>query len=239
MKEERNAQPAVIISRRGADRLRAGHVWVYRSDVVKAEGVQPGPVVLVQEQSGPIAKGRMDKARATGKLSDKNVRPTRTGVPRILGTAFYSTASQIAIRMISPKPVTDIDQLVRERIRVAIAYRERFVKETNAYRVIFSEGDFLPGLIVDKYNDIISLQVLTQAWDPEPMRNIFLSELQGALRPRVIVERVDPRVRKLEQLPEKGSGAIWHDLNKAATDEAPVAPQIQTEFHMNGVRFLY
>ena len=78
--------------------------------------------------------------------------------------------------MISPKPVEDVEQLVRERIRAAVTYRERFVQDTNAYRVIFSEGDFLPGLIVDKYNDILSLQVLTQAWDYEPMRRIFLSE---------------------------------------------------------------
>ena len=285
--------PTVVISRRGADRIRAGHVWVYRSDVVKAEGVQPGAVALVQEDRG---RG----ARATRALSDKNVRSTqvtagrgrpfdsrpsvgRSGQapPHTFGSAFYSTASEIAIRMISPKPVTDIDQLVRERIRAALAYRECFVQNTNAYRVIFSEGDFLPGLIVDKYNDILSLQVLTQAWDPEPMRKVFLSELQDALQPRAIVERVDPRVRKLEQLPEKESGIVWQSDNPKLPNqdvipnrfsgEEPAVPEqaagsssfrsapllgmtsgegidlreiaipskTQTEFHMNGVRFLY
>ena len=284
--------PVVTISRRGAERIRAGHVWVYRSDVVNAEGVSPGAVVLVQEEGASAGQSHGGRraliraegiARATRTSSEKNVRPTRElggrgRPPHTLGTAFYSTASEIAIRMISPKPVNDVEQLVRERIRAAVTYRERFVQNTNAFRVIFSEGDFLPGLIVDKYNDILSLQVLTQAWDPEPMRNVFLSELQDALNPRAIVERVDPRVRRLEQLPEKESGIVWqkpnltHDvvpsrfsgeepavLGQAAgsssfrsaallgmtsgerdsTTEPAVHPATQTEFHMNGVRFLY
>src|SRR5690348_11950892 len=120
---ERSSQvrlPVVSISRRGADRIRAGHVWVYRSDVIEAAGAQPGAVVLVQEQAGTGAKNHADKSvRATRGLSDKNVRPTRAASPRILGSAFYSSASEIAIRMISPKPVDDVEQLVRERIRVA------------------------------------------------------------------------------------------------------------------------
>jgi len=127
----------------------------------------------------------------------------------VLGTALYSSSSEIALRMISPKPVEDIEQLVRERIQAAIAYRERFVSDTNAYRVIFSEGDFLPGLIVDRYNDVLSLQILTQAMDSEQLRRIFVSELRAALQPRVMFERVDARVRKLEQLAEKASAVIF------------------------------
>jgi 23S rRNA (cytosine1962-C5)-methyltransferase len=126
--------------------------------------------------------------------------------------------------MISSKPVGDLEQLLRERVRAAIAYRERFVQNTNAYRVVFSEGDFLPGLIVDRYNDILSFQVLTQAMDSEEMRSAFLSELQSVLNPAAIVERVDPRVRRLEQLPEKESGLIS-------------GTKARTEFEMNGIRF--
>ena len=200
--------PVVTISRRGADRIRAGHVWVYRSDVMEAEGVLPGAVVLVQETAASQRHADMG-VRATREFSNKNVRHTRP-----LGSAFYSTASEIAIRMISPKPVDDIDQLLRERIHAAIAYRERFAQNTNAYRVVFSEGDFVPGLIVDRYNDILSFQVLTQAMDAEPMRSIFVSELQEAFHPKAIVERVDPRVRRLEQLPERESGVIWENPEK-------------------------
>src|SRR6202030_2193417 len=118
-------------------------------------------------------------------LSDKSVRPTRAGVarPRVLGSALYSTASEIAVRMVSPKAVTDLEQLVRERIRAAVACRERFVENTNAYRVIFSEADFLPGLIVDRYNDLLSLQIVTQAMDAVPVREAILSELNDRLHP--------------------------------------------------------
>src|SRR5215831_8456213 len=92
--------PSLFISRRGADRIRGGHVWVYRSDVVEAEGVQPGAVVLVKEKIESSA----------GKSPDKSA--TRSKVPRTLGTALYSTASEIAIRMISQKSVDDVEQLV-------------------------------------------------------------------------------------------------------------------------------
>src|SRR5262245_54507486 len=146
----RSQLPVVTISRRGADRLRAGHVWVYRSDVIDASGIQPGALVLVEEQT----RGGADRR---GALAHKKVHATP-----VLGSALYSTASEIAIRLISPRAVDDLEQLVRERIGAAVHYRERFVRNTNAYRVIFSEGDFLPGLIVDRYKDVLSVQVLTQ-----------------------------------------------------------------------------
>ena len=246
----------VTISRRGAERLRAGHVWVYRSDIVEAKDVQLGGLVLLQE------------------LSDMNIRPTRANPPRprILGAALYSTASEIAVRMISTRPVSDLEQLVRERIRAAVGYRDRFVENTNAYRVIFSEGDFLPGLIVDRYNDLLSVQIVTQAMDRSDMREVVMSELRELLKPAAIVERVDARVRRLEQLPDKESGVIWEGTAEAdaasapgtlwdsdsshpalgAPDPGPGGPglhktglhttglhKITTEFQMNGVRFLY
>src|SRR5439155_1125108 len=138
---------------------------------------------------------------------------------------------------------------------------------TNAYRVVFSEGDSLPGLIVDRYNDALSIQVLTQAMDSDAMRNVVLSELQQRLNPRAIVERVDARVRKLEQLEEKESGLIWENTEQVGPDalvragepcsptaaqgaarrvRAPVPTQasersesLTSEFHMNGVRFVF
>ena len=71
--------------------------------------------------------------------------------------------------------------------RAAIAYRERFVQNTNAYRVIFSEADFLPGLIVDKYNDILSLQVLT------PRQNAFAHDRAALDSTNVPRPRLSPR----------------------------------------------
>lgn len=224
-------QPIVTVSRRGADRIRGGHVWVYRSDVIDGTGVAPGALVTVQEVGG---RGRPAPART-------------------LGSAFYSSASEIAIRMISPKPVEDVDPLVRERIRSAIAYRERLVEETNAYRVVFSEGDFLPGLIADRYNDVLSFQVLTQAMDLPDMRRTFVSELRSAFDPALIVERVDARVHKLEQLPEKKNQVVFEAAQR--TGGTPLRPPSEAEasgvparerpaiestrFRMNGVDFLF
>lgn len=189
--------PLVRISRRGASRLREGHVWVYRSDIVSSDGIAPGATVGVADERG-----------------------------KFLGTALYSSASQIAIRLISREPVADFVGLLRQRIREAIAYRERVVRETDAYRVIFSEGDFLPGLIVDRYNDVLSLQVLTQAMDSEAARAAIVAELTEQLKPAAMVERVEPKIRELEQLPGRASGLIQgHKTN--------------TIFSMNGVKFHY
>ena len=106
--------------------------------------------------------------------------------------------------------------------------------------MIFSEADFLPGLIVDRYNDVLSLQVLTQAMDAASIREVFVSELRDALSPAAIVERVDPRVRKLERLPEKESGLIYEDAGRGRP-ALHVGSEIHhtTEFQMNGVRFVF
>jgi len=145
---------------------------------------------------------------------------------KFLGTALYSSASQIAIRMISPHPVDDLPSLIRERIQAAIRYREQVVRDSDAYRVVFSEADFLPGLIVDRYNDLLSIQGLTQAMDAELVRNTIVSELSERLKPASIAERVDPRIRALEQLPARSSRLIQGASSSAV-------------FSMNGVRFHY
>jgi 23S rRNA (cytosine1962-C5)-methyltransferase len=143
-----------------------------------------------------------------------------------MGTALYSTASQIAVRMISRDAVADFLPLLRQRIMGAIAYRERVVKDSDAYRVVFSEADFLPGLIVDRYNDLLSLQVVNQAMDKKPVRDVVISELTEKLKPAAIAERVDSRVRELEQLSPLDSGLVH-------------GKKSSTVFTMNGVQFHY
>jgi 23S rRNA (cytosine1962-C5)-methyltransferase len=187
----------VKVSRRGANRLKDGHVWVYRSDVLAAEGIAPGALVGVADEH-----------------------------QKFLGTALYSSASQIAIRMISREAVKDLDALLRKRVHEAIAYRERVVRDTDAYRIVFSEADFLPGLIVDRYNDMLSLQVLTQAMEANAVRQVIISELSERLKPAAIAERVDPRVRELEQLPARCSSLVQGEKKS-------------TVVSMNGVRFHY
>ena len=192
-----NGALAVRVSARGAGRLRDGHVWVYRSDVLAADEVAAGALVKVVDERGAF-----------------------------LGTAFYSSTSQIAIRIISKEAVEDLARLLCERIRASLAYRERVVTDSNAYRLIFSEADFLPGLIVDRYNDLLSFQVLTQAMDAEPVRATFVSELKDTLSPAAIVERVEPKIRQLEQLPARGSALVMGEKSS-------------TIFSMNGVQFHY
>jgi 23S rRNA (cytosine1962-C5)-methyltransferase len=188
------AVPVVKLSPRGAARLKAGHPWVYRSDTAGADGVPPGALVRVADLHG-----------------------------KFLGTALYSSSSQIAIRMISREPVADLPALISERIRVALAYRRELVTDSDAYRLVFSEADFLPGLIVDRYNDVLSLQILTQAMDAEAVRGAILETLVGELQPAGILERVDPRIRELEQLPPRQSGLLWGEKNS-------------TIVSMNGIR---
>jgi 23S rRNA (cytosine1962-C5)-methyltransferase len=143
---------------------------------------------------------------------------------RYFGSALYSSSSQIAVRMISPERVADFPKLLRQRMRAAIAYREPLVRDTDAYRVVFSEGDFLPGLIVDRYNDILSLQILTQAMDAEPVRAALLDELTAQLKPAAMAERIEPHIRELESLPPRESGLLTGD-------------KTSTIFTMNDVRF--
>jgi 23S rRNA (cytosine1962-C5)-methyltransferase len=126
--------------------------------------------------------------------------------------------------MLSDRPIADLPALIRERVRQAIAYREPLVRDTDAYRVVFSEADLLPGLIVDRYNDILSLQILTQAMDREDVRAPLLAELSESFRSSTIAERVEPHIRELEQLAPRSSGLL-------------VGEKTNTIFSMNGVRF--
>jgi 23S rRNA (cytosine1962-C5)-methyltransferase len=191
------AVPAIKVAPRGAARLKDGHVWVYRSDIVSADDVAPGSLIRVTDHRG-----------------------------KLLGTALYSSSSQIAIRMISHDPVPDFPALLRQRIADAIAYREPLVHNTEAYRVVFSEADFLPGLIVDRYGDILSLQILTQAMDADAVRRAILDGLTSRLHPASVIERVDARVRELEALPPRASGLLQGE-------------KTGTTFTMNSVQFRY
>jgi 23S rRNA (cytosine1962-C5)-methyltransferase len=185
----------VVVNARAVARLRGGHPWIYRSDVVSADGAGPGAMVEIKSERG-----------------------------RFLGTAFYSTASEIALRLLSAAKIDNFAELVRERVRNAVEYRKKVVKDSDACRIIFSEADELPGLIVDRYNDVLVLEALTQATDQREFKQIVVGELAALLAPAGIVERAEPRIRQLEQLPPLKDGLLYGE-------------KTETVFTMNGVRF--
>lgn len=158
----------VKVNKRGATRIRHGHLWIYRSDVVDiaAEG---GEIVSVVDESG-----------------------------NFIGQAFYSDASQIALRFLTLTKETIDRDWWRQRIRHCDE-RRKVGTDTNAYRVIYSEGDLLPSLIVDRYADVLVLQTLSQGSDA--VKQLIADLLVEVFTPKAIIERNDAKVRQLEGLP--------------------------------------
>ena len=158
----------VKVNKRGADRVRHGHLWIYRSDVVEVAAAG-GSVVKVTDERG-----------------------------NAIGQALFSDASQITLRFLTQSSETVDREWWRRRIREA-AGRRNIPPDTNAYRVIYSEGDLLPSLIVDRYDDVLVLQTLSQGTDA--LKSLLIEILIEELNPRAVIERNDVRVRELEGLP--------------------------------------
>ncbi len=192
--------PKVIINDRSAARLRAGHAWVYASDVMNDGTALPGALVHV--------------------VNTKS---------RLQGSAVFSSSSQIKLRMISDHAIdseAELLELLAARLREAVSYRRQIVSDSNAFRLVFSEADRIPGLVVDRYNDVISLQILTQAWDRPERRRAIVEALREFSGVENIIERVDDRIRTLEQLPALESSLLQG--SKSATT-----------ITMNGISFHY
>jgi len=189
--------PVITVNRRGTARLRNGHLWVYRSDLPQNVDVPRGTLVQVRDERG-----------------------------RQLGSALYSDASQIAIRLLSREEITEeqLPSLLRQRIATAVKFRQQTSRDTDSYRVVFSEADLLPGLIVDKYNDVLSMQALTQAFDRRDLRQIVGETLAEEFPACSLVERADQHIRELEQLPGRASQLVRGERSS-------------TIFTMNNVRF--
>jgi len=160
----------VRVSRKAAERVASGHPWIFSSDIADLDGAQPGQPVKVADARG-----------------------------RALGTAHYSSASQIALRMLS-RQVEDIGRdFYLHRLRAAEEHRRRIVHGTDAYRVVHGEADLLPALVVDRYGEWLVVQTLNQGMDAA--RSAIVSCLEEIFQPRGIVARNDAAVRAKEQLP--------------------------------------
>ena len=156
------------VTKKGADRVRQGHLWIYRSDVVAVDA-EGGSIVTVKDERG-----------------------------NFIGQALFNDASQIALRFLT-QTSEEIDRdWWRRRIREAAA-RRNISPDTNAYRLIYSEGDLLPSLIVDRYDDVLVMQTLSQGTDA--LKSLITEILIEEFAPRAVIERNDARVRELEGLP--------------------------------------
>ena len=234
--------PTATISRRAADRLRAGHLWVYRSDIEALPADEPpGSLITLLDPRGAP-----------------------------LGTALYSAASEIALRLISREPnLTRAQYLtdLRTRAEAALHLRktslapEAFTSDnaTNACRLIFSEADNLPGIVADRYNDLVILQLLTQGTAQDDVRHILAEVLSAQPWCRTVVERPDPRIRELEDLAAAPAEPLFtrtadrtsNPENSVILSEARSSDRAQskdllseistlaTVFSLNGLRFHY
>jgi 23S rRNA (cytosine1962-C5)-methyltransferase len=195
------------VNRRAADRLREGYLWVYASDIESIELPEDGPPALL-----PVADSR--------------------GL--LLGTALYSPSSQIALRMVSRSGLDEAGwlRLMAERLRASIDRRKPLLDErNNACRLCFSEADELPGLVADKYGELVILQLLTKGLDSAAVRETCVRVLREELAPAAILERPDPRMRELEGLAAPSAEPLF-----VAEAGAHVS---STQFLLNGLRFHY
>lgn len=167
----------ITVSKRGASRVRNGHLWIYRSDVVDSGDADGGSVVVVQDQHG-----------------------------NFVGQGLFSDSSEISLRLLTLTEEPVDREWWRRRIRDAAARRQAIVSHTNAYRVVYSEGDLLPSLIIDRYDDVFVLQTLSQG--TESVKAMLVELLVEEFAPRAIIERNDVRVRALEGL-EMVAGVLY------------------------------
>lgn len=184
----------ITVNKRGAERARKGHLWIYKSDVTDAATVAGGTLVTVRDERG-----------------------------KFVGRALYSDRSEISLRLLSLRDEAIDRQWWRARLRAAASRRAGYKAGTNAYRLIYSEGDLLSSLIVDVYDDVFVLQTLSQGTDS--LKEMLVELLKEEFAPRAIIERNDVRVRELEGL-ELRAGLLYGD----APEELLIA--------QDGVRFL-
>jgi 23S rRNA (cytosine1962-C5)-methyltransferase len=160
--------PHALISQKAVDRLQAGHLWVYRSDVLEC-GASPGSIVIVKDKRG-----------------------------RVYGRAFYSSNSLITLRLITQED-RDIDKKFwRQRIEQASQLRQLVVRDSEVFRLVHGEGDWMPSIIVDRYGDVLSIQTLSQG--SEQAKPVLTELLLELFQPKAIIERNDSKVRSLEGL---------------------------------------
>jgi len=168
--------PTILLRPGEADRVLAGHPWIYQGSVLRApEGIEDGAVVQVKDHR-----------------------------QRLLGIGFFNSKSKIRVRLLSRERVEINRDFFRERITAARAVRARHLSGATSFRVVNSESDLLSGLIVDKYEDVLVIQLSALGMDRR--KPAIVHALEELFQPRAILERSDVGSRKFEGLLPSSTG---------------------------------
>jgi 23S rRNA (cytosine1962-C5)-methyltransferase len=186
--------PTVLLKAGAADRVVAGHPWIYAGSLL----------------------------RLTTPAADGDLVQIKDHRQRFLGVGLYNSKSKIQVRVLDPGRVVPDATFFTERIRSALALRQKHLPGATSFRVVNAESDFLSGLIIDKYGDVLVLQISSLGM--EQRKELIVEALQAIFSPRAIVERSDAAFRKFEGLPET------HGL-LAGTLEGP------QRIELNGLKF--
>jgi len=185
---------SVLLKPGEADRIVAGHPWVYAGEVLRL--------------TAPVADGHL--------VQVKDHRQ------RLLGVGFYNSKSKINVRLLAPDRIIPNEAFFEERIRAALTVRQRHLPGATSFRVVNAESDFLSGLIVDKYEDVLVVQISALGMDLRKAH--VVTALQNIFSPRAIAERSDVASRKFEGLAES-NGVLFGEVS------GPIS------VNLNGIKF--
>jgi len=190
--------PTVLLRPGEADRVLAGHPWIYQGSILRlSRPAEDGDLVQVKDHR-----------------------------QRFLGTGFFNSKSRIHVRVIAPERVEVTPAFFDQRIRAALAVRQRHLPQARSFRVVNAESDLLSGLIVDKYEDVLVVQISSLGM--ERRKAMIVDVLRSIFSPRLILERSEMSFRKFEGLPE-ANGVLFGELPEGA-------PAIQS-IRLNGLQF--
>lgn len=173
----------VVLKRKRQNRIEQGHPWIFQSEIERTEGEgEPGQLVRVVTYQGAF-----------------------------LATGYWNPKSQITVRVVAYTELASMDvDFLTTRFQEARKHRQRFLGDAASYRAVYGEADFLPGLVVDKFADVLVVQILTLGM--ELCREQIVEALTAVFQPKCIYERSDVSVRELEGL-EQTTGILYGELH--------------------------
>jgi 23S rRNA (cytosine1962-C5)-methyltransferase len=207
--------PTVLLKPGEGDRIVAGHPWVYQGEIL----------------------------RLTSPAADGDLVQVKDHRQRFLGVGFFNAKSKINVRVLSPERVEITEAFFEDRIRTAVAVRQKHLPNATSVRVVNAESDFLSGLIVDKYEDVLVVQISSLGMDRR--KSQIVASLQKIFSPQAILERSDIASRKFEGLAE-ANGVLAGEFGTRTAlstssetggnaDKAIRAPRITVD--LNGLKF--